>query len=262
MPDELSIDRLTALVGARAESEDPITQLATAVQVARETRCLADELLDRYVAAARERGRPWSEVGATLGVSKQAAQQRFAPPGIRMNLIRSGVAPTDRISPFKHFEAGAREVLELAHRRALELGHRYLDTEHLLLALTEDPGLAGATLTGLGIDSAAVSEHIRSIIGLGDSNETAWLGNTPRTKHVLDAALRQALRLGHGREIPAPVHLLLALSAREDGVAAQIFRALDVHDDQVRHQLHELLAGEAPELAEQIRHPPRRRRRN
>src|SRR5688572_5982827 len=121
MPDELSIDRLTASVGARAESEDPIAQLATAVQVARETHCLADELLDRYVAAARERGRPWSEVGATLGVSKQAAQQRFAPQGIQMNPIPSGVAPTDHITPFKHFEAGAREVLELAHRRALEL---------------------------------------------------------------------------------------------------------------------------------------------
>src|SRR3954468_9953157 len=132
MPEELSLDRLTALVGDRAASADPITQLAAAVQVARETRCLADELLDRYVAAARERGRPWSEVGATLGVSKQAAQQRFAPPGIQMNPLRSGVAPADRIPSSKHFDAGARGILEIAGRRARELGHRYLDTEHLL----------------------------------------------------------------------------------------------------------------------------------
>src|SRR3954470_24812903 len=107
MPDGLSIDQLTALVGDRAASEDPIAQLAAAVQVARETRCLADELLDRYVAAARERGRPWSEVGATLGVSKQAAQQRFAPPGIQLNLVGSGVAAADYIAASKHFDTGA-----------------------------------------------------------------------------------------------------------------------------------------------------------
>src|SRR3954452_14486262 len=120
MPDELSIDRLTALVGDRAESEDPIAQLATAVQVAREARCLADELLDRYVAEARERGRPWSEVGATLGVSKQAAQQRFTSPGVLMNLGGSGLAPPDHIPASKLFDPGARGVVELAQRRARE----------------------------------------------------------------------------------------------------------------------------------------------
>src|ERR1044071_4948597 len=111
MQDELSIDRLTALVGHRAASKDPIAQLAAAVQVARETRCLADELLDRYVAAARERGRPWSEVGATLGVTKQAAQQRFTPSELRTNPARSGVAPAERIPPSNHFDASAREIL-------------------------------------------------------------------------------------------------------------------------------------------------------
>jgi hypothetical protein len=261
MPDELSIDRLSELVGDRAASEDPIEQLAAAVLVARETRCLADALLDRYVADARERGRPWSEVGATLGVSKQAAQQRFAPAGIPMNQVWSGVALADRIAASKHFDADARGVLELAQRRAREMGHRYLDTEHLLLALIEDPGLAGAALTGLGIDSAQVSEQIRSIIGLGDSSETAWLGSTPRTKRVLEAAGREARRLGHGRGIAAPVYILLALSAREDGVAAKILRALDVTDDRLRGRLRELLAGEAPEFAAQIRQSPRRRRR-
>src|SRR3954452_343709 len=211
MPDELSIDRLTALVGDRAESEDPIAQLATAVQVAREARCLADELLDRYVAAARERGRPWSEVGATLGVSKQAAQQRFTPPGLRMDPARSGApAALNHISWSKHFDAGARVVLELAQTRARELGHHYLDTEHLLLALTEDRGLAGATLTGLGLDRAEVIARIRSLIALGHCGETARLAITPRTRRVLQAAGDEARRLGHGGTLAAPWLVLLA----------------------------------------------------
>lgn len=248
MADELSIDRLSALIGDRSMSEDPIARLAIAVRVADEVRDLADELLDRYVAAARAHGRPWSEIGATLGVSKQAAQQRFV------------AAPVDASAWPKDFDGDARGVVQLAQRRARELRHRYLGTEHLLLALTEDSGLAGATLTNLSIDSTQVSEQIRSIIGLGHSSDTATLGITPRTKRVLEAAGHEARRLGHRCAIAAPEHVLLSLSAHEDGVAAHILRALDVTDDQLREQLSQLLAGEAPELAEQIRQPHQRRR--
>lgn len=246
MADELSINRLSALVGARAASEDPIARLAVAVQVADETRDLADELLDRFVAAAREDGRPWSEIGATLGVSKQAAQKRF-------------VAPADPTAWPKDFDSDARGVVQLAQQRARELRHRYLGTEHLLLALTDDSGLAGATLAGVGIDSTQVTEQIRSIVGAGHSSETATLGISPRTKRVLEAAGHEARRLGHRCAIAAPEHVLLALSAHEDGVAAQILRTLRATDEQLRDQLSQLLAGEAPELAEQIRQPSRRR---
>jgi hypothetical protein len=54
------------------------TQLAAAVTISGELRALADELLDRYVSAARQQQRSWSDIGVALGVSKQAAQQRFA----------------------------------------------------------------------------------------------------------------------------------------------------------------------------------------
>jgi hypothetical protein len=245
--DELSIDRLSEVVGDRAESEDPIAQLAIAVEVGDEVRDLADELLDRFVAAAREHGRPWSEIGATLGVSKQAAQKRF-------------VAPADPTTWPKDFDADARSLVHLAQRHARELRHRYLGTEHLLLALTEDSGLAGTTLARVGIDSNQITEQIRSIVGVGHSSEASTLGISPRTKRVLEAAGHEAGRLGHRCAIAAPEHLLLALSAHEDGVGAQILRGLGVTDEQLREQLSQLLAGEAPELAEQVRRPARRRR--
>jgi hypothetical protein len=78
---------------------------------------------------------------------------------------------------------------------------------------------------------------------------------------VLEAAGVQARRLGHRCAIAAPEHVLLALSAQRDAVAAQILRDLGAGDEQVRHQLGELLAGEAPELAAMLREPPRRRLR-
>src|ERR687887_1802871 len=132
---------------------------------------LADELLDRYVAFAREAGRSWSDIGAVLGVSKQAAQQRFVA------VHPSGAWPKD-------FDAGARGLLPVAERHARRLRHRYLGTEHLLAALAEDDGLAGTALARLGVDAAHVNRQILQIIGEGHSSETASLGITPRTKRV------------------------------------------------------------------------------
>jgi ATP-dependent Clp protease ATP-binding subunit ClpA len=205
--------------------------------------------LDRYVAAAREHRRPWSEIGAALGISKQAAQQRFV------------VAAVDPNAWPKDFHEQARSIVPAAQVHARRLRHRYLGTEHLLLALADDTCLAGTTLDRLGVDATKVNENILRIIGLGHSGETAALGITPRTKRVLEAAGHEARRLGHRCSIASPEHVLLALSAQHDGVAAEILRELGASDDRVRQQLAELLQSEAPELAAKIREPRRRRMR-
>jgi hypothetical protein len=245
----VSVDQLSAAVAAQARSDDPVDQLATAVAISGELRALSDELLDRYVSAAREQQRPWSEIGAALGVSKQAAQQRFA------------AAPVDVEAWPKDFDDDARALLPAARVHARRFRHRYLATEHLLLALTADAGLAGTTLARLGVDATNVSERIEQIVGAGHSSETATLGISSRAKRVLEAAGQEGRRLGHRCATASPEHVLLALSAQHDAVAAQILRDLDVNDDRLRHELSELLAGEAPDLAAAIRQPPRRRLR-
>ena len=57
------------------------------------------------------------------------------------------------------FDATARKALELTFREALRLGHNYIGTEHILLALLEVEDGIGV-LTGLGIDKAAAEENI------------------------------------------------------------------------------------------------------
>lgn len=57
------------------------------------------------------------------------------------------------------YDAPARKVLELTFREALRLGHNYIGTEHLLLALLEAEDGAGA-LAGLGIDKATAEANI------------------------------------------------------------------------------------------------------
>jgi hypothetical protein len=68
------IDRLKREIGAGTALE----QLTAASELAERLRARGDELLDQFVDAARTSGSSWSEIGCSLGTSKQAAQQRFA----------------------------------------------------------------------------------------------------------------------------------------------------------------------------------------
>jgi hypothetical protein len=247
MASGIRVEQLSAAVGMRAGGGDSVALLAAAVEVADDIRGVADELLDRYVASARADGRSWSEIGVALGVSKQAAQQRFV------------AAPVDSTAWAKGFDEDARAVVHAAQLHARNFHHRYLATEHLLLALTADSGLAGATLGHLGVGADQVTAHIHEVVGDGHSSETATLGISPRAKRVLEAAGQEARRLGHRCGTAAPEHVLLALSGQRDTLAAQLLRDLGVSDERLRSQLGELLAGEAPELADKIRQPQRGR---
>jgi ClpA/ClpB-like protein len=238
-----SVEALSAAVEGRA---DGALRLATAAAMAGELHDRGDELLDRYVRLARAEQRSWTEIGAALGVTKQAVQQRFV----------TASAPAWP----KGFDDDGRALLTTAQAHARRFRHRYLGTEHLLLALTADPGLAGTTLARLNVDPDLVNERILQTVGAGHSSQRGTLGISPRTKRVLEAAGKQARRLGS--RCAAPEHVLLALSAQRDAVGAEILRSAGATDNVLRDQLADLLVGEAPELAARIRpRAPRRLRR-
>lgn len=63
------------------------------------------------------------------------------------------------------FTARARKVLELSLREALQLGHNYISTEHLLLALIrENEGVAAQALTGLGLELTQVRQAVIQLL--------------------------------------------------------------------------------------------------
>jgi hypothetical protein len=236
----LTLEQLAAPIEQAARA-DPLARLEAAAATVNELRGLGDALLDRYVQAARADGRSWSEIGTALGVTKQAAHERFVDAPLAWP---------------QNFNEPTRAVVARALEEARSLGHRYLGTEHLLLAQTMESGLASTALAELGVDERAVRRSIERIIGRGLSGDGATLGITPRTKRVFETAVKEAKRVGSQRCADSE-HLLLAL-AESGGVAGDILAEHGAGEEAVREQLARLLEREAPEVAAKLRSSKRR----
>jgi ATP-dependent Clp protease ATP-binding subunit ClpA len=144
----------------------------------------------------------------------------------------------------------AARVLELAETdEPRRFNHNYIGTEHLLLAfLTERDGVAGQVLHELGVDHAAVSQHVESMIGRGETAVTRPLDYAPRVRKLLSLALRSASDLDHG--LVGTGHLLLGLVREGNGIAAGILKRLGVNREQVDDRVKAALASGARPLAD------------
>jgi ATP-dependent Clp protease ATP-binding subunit ClpA len=89
--------------------------------------------------------------GITAEAVRQAATAALPPP-------------VDDLPALIPFDAAAKKALELTFREALRLGHNFVGTEHLVLALLEQEAGSGV-LTGLGVDKAAVEGSIEALLG-------------------------------------------------------------------------------------------------
>jgi len=143
---------------------------------------------------------------------------------------------------FERFTDRARRVVVLAQEEARLLNHNYIGTEHILLGLLhEGEGVAATALESLGISLPAVRAQVEEIIGQGQTPPTGHIPFTPRSKKVLELALREGLKLNHtyiGTE-----HILLGLVREGEGVAAQVLVKLGADLPSVRQQVIQVLAG-------------------
>jgi len=137
---------------------------------------------------------------------------------------------------FERFTRDARKVVVLAQEEARTFNHNYIGTEHLLLGLIrEGKGVAARALNHLGVRLDAAREQVESIVGYGEEGTGGQAPFTPRSKKVLELALREALQLGHnyiGTE-----HILLGLVGESEGVAARVLTHLNVSPDRVRREV-------------------------
>lgn len=147
-----------------------------------------------------------------------------------------------------------KEVMSLAIAEARKLEHRYVGTEHLMLALSEyEKGIPARVLTELGVEYGPLREKILSLLDASDlaskalkgekRGEFEWLHQqelakafrSPKFWHTLVLAVDSANRLGAGEL--EPLHLLLALLRDEDNGIAKLLAEKGVTVDWVRDHL-------------------------
>ena len=104
----------------------------------------------------------------SLGISLEAVRQQVE------EIIGQGQqAPSGHIP----FTPRAKKVLELSLREALQLGHNYIGTEHILLGLIrEGEGVAAQVLVKLGADLGRVRQQVNSLLSGYQGKEPATSG--------------------------------------------------------------------------------------
>ena len=210
-PLNVNLRQLIEQLDTDLPAADAVSKVTEAQQRARTLTGIGDQLVDHFVSKARESGASWSQLGDALGVSKQAAQQRWVP----------GEAN------FSRFTKRARHVVVLAQEKARELRHGQVDTEHLLLGLiAEEEGIGGRVVIGVAGSRAAAEEAVLAALTPGTEKPPTHIPFTQANKTVLRATLDEALGMGHnyiGTE-----HILLGLLKVDEGRAAEALHRLGV----------------------------------
>jgi Clp amino terminal domain, pathogenicity island component len=228
------LDDLIDHVRAKRPEGDALEHLSDAVLVAEHLGDVSDHLVGHFVDQARRAGASWTDIGGSMGVSKQAAQKRFVPRG-----------PIDIPEPgnWARFTDRARQVLAAAQRHARETGYPEVAPEHVLLGLVEDPdGMAGATITGQGVALEQVRSAVTGALGEGPGATTGHTGFGGGARQLLAVTLREAVRLGHN--YVGTEHILLALLDDDTTVPAALLAGLGVtkarSEELVRQALDQL----------------------
>lgn len=132
---------------------------------------------------------------------------------------------------FERFTEQARKAIVLAQEEARRLNHGYVGTEHLLLGLLrQDEGVAARALDSLGVTLNEAREQIESMAGRGEEGTADQPPFTPRSKKVLEFALREASQFGDS--YAGAGHILLSLVKETNGVAAIALSHLGVASEE------------------------------
>ena len=153
------------------------------------------------------------------------------------------------------FTPRAKKVLELSLREALQLGHNYIGTEHILLGLVrEGEGVAAQVLVKLGADLNRVRQQVVELLQsyTGEANPESlggaggWAQTTPLlnedSAQVMDKARRMAGRIGHDEVQPSDI--LLGLLASSDLDVAVMLQRLGVDLRLLKERLDEMTAAQ------------------
>jgi hypothetical protein len=213
-PLDVNLQQLIDAIDTDLPDADELAKVGEAQQRAHSLSDIGDQLIDHFVGRARADGTPWSKIGEALGVTKQAAQQRWVPP------------------VFQGYTDRARHVVVRALEHARRMRRGYVGSEHLLLGLLDEPeGAAAQVLARLAGSVDAMREAVLDAAPVGDANPPSKIPFTPHGKEVLGQAQAASTRMGHN--YVGTEHLLLGIAKVDDSTGARVLRQLGAGYDEL-----------------------------
>ncbi|MEU7295960.1 Clp protease N-terminal domain-containing protein [Streptomyces exfoliatus] len=202
--------RLDELIDAiKKVHPDALEQLSGAVIAADHLGDVADHLIGHFVDQARRSGASWTDIGRSMGVTRQAAQKRFVPK-------EPDAEKMDANAGFNRFTTRARNVVMASQNEATAVGNAEITTAHLALGLLAEPqGLAAFWIMSQGVTLDQVREAVSATLPPAVEEPPTLVPYDAAAKKVLELTFREALRLGHN--YVGTEHILLALLEHEDG---------------------------------------------
>jgi ATP-dependent Clp protease ATP-binding subunit ClpA len=228
--------RLDDLIDAiKKVHTDVLEQLQDAVIAADHLGDVADHLIGHFVDQARRSGASWSEIGNSMGVSKQAAQKRFVP---------KNEVDLDPNEGFSRFTPRAKNVVVASMNEARAAGNAEIGPAHLVLGLLADPAaIAAQAIVAQGIDLETIRRAATDVLPARVDAVPELIPYDAQSRKALELTFREALRLGHnyiGTE-----HILLALLELENGTGILTGAGIDKAraEAEIEHALAAIIAA-------------------
>lgn len=189
---------------------DALDQLTDAVIAADHLGDIADHLIGHFVDQARRSGASWTEIGRSMGVTKQAARKRFVPK------VPGEAAEVDASDGFSRYTLRAKNVIMSAQNEARAAGNDEIGAPHLILGLLSEPGgVAAQAIHAQGVVPDTIRRTVAAALPPAAGEVPPLIPFDAQAKKALELTFREALRLGHN--YVGTEHILLALLELEDG---------------------------------------------
>jgi len=144
----------------------------------------------------------------------------------------------ERVDIDKLISEETKEFLQKSAEIAADFGRKEIETEHLLLAILEDP-LVEKILKDIGIDSGELRSYIESNALKGKKRSVEEVGISPRIKSVLENAFY--LSQSYGQDYIGPEHILLALAKEKDSFAADALLKFGASEEKLAKVVPEVI---------------------
>ncbi|MGW0768957.1 Clp protease N-terminal domain-containing protein [Streptomyces sp. NPDC002676] len=194
-------DLITAITKNHTHALD---QLADAVLLADHIGEVADHLIGHFVDQARRSGASWTDIGRSMGVTRQAAQKRFV-----------GKPDANPSHGFDKFSQLARSAIVAGMNEAKLAGNAEIVPAHIVLGLLGTEGTAVDALRAQGVDLGRARDTAVAALPERSDADPVLIPYDAHAKKALELTFRTALRLDH--DSVSTGHVLLGLLEEEDG---------------------------------------------